>query len=406
MREKICTIVLLVLVGLCFGAVWNQQRMRPRSTGFTYAMFLRSYGYIDSQGKTVILPQFNTGDNFSDGLAAVRVPKSSTDRRYEPNAYVDIVGHIVKTRNAHREANPEARLFKIRIGNKFGYQERDGSLVIPAVWDYAEDFVDNVALVGNYHAQPFFQENMLINRHGDIIFKFKDLHFLGSFHEGLLEGSVHNYSGYVDTKGKFVIQPQFKLAGPFSEGRASVCPLDYKKSGVINMSGNFLTQPKFDWIGHFSEGLAAYRIGSEKGYIDRFGNVIFSLPPDANYLGEFHEGLAEVFIGGSSTKFDDDWQARDDAKGGFIDKTGKFVIKPQFSAAGLLVCQNGFHEGLAAVGIGYGEEERFGYIDHSGKYVIQPKYLAAMQFSEGLACVCFDHKLDPRDIKACEPRRE
>ena len=72
---------------------------------------------------------------------------------------------------------------------------------------------------------------------------------------------------------------------------------------------------------------------------------------------------------------------------GFIDKTGKIRIKPQFDIA------DDFSEGLAAVSIG----EKWGFIDHSGRVVITPKYGIGYDskhhdFSEGLALVYFQDK--------------
>ena len=53
---------------------------------------------------------------------------------------------------------------------------------------------------------------------------------------------------------------------------------------------------------------------------------------------------------------------RVNGKAGFIDKTGKPVIKPQFDDT------YGFHEGLAQVKIG----DKWGYIDKTGRYVWKP----------------------------------
>ncbi len=67
---------------------------------------------------------------------------------------------------------------------------------------------------------------------------------------------------------------------------------------------------------------------------------------------------------------------------GFIDKAGKFVIKPQYTEV------DHFSEGLAPVMI----KGKWGYIDKSGKIVIVPKFLRAKPFSEGLATVEVDDK--------------
>lgn len=64
-------------------------------------------------------------------------------------------------------------------------------------------------------------------------------------------------------------------------------------------------------------------------------------------------------------------------KSGYIDKTGKVVISPQFDRA------REFFEGLATAKFG----GKWGYIDKSGKYVINPQFDWAEEFSEGLAPV-------------------
>ncbi len=69
-------------------------------------------------------------------------------------------------------------------------------------------------------------------------------------------------------------------------------------------------------------------------------------------------------------------------KYGYIDKTGKIVIKPKFDNVWI------FSEGLASVEI----DLKYGYIDKTGKIVIKPKFDNAYIFSEGLACVEIDDK--------------
>jgi len=62
---------------------------------------------------------------------------------------------------------------------------------------------------------------------------------------------------------------------------------------------------------------------------------------------------------------------------GFIDKTGKLVIQPQYDYAAA------FSQGLAAVMI----DHKMGYIDPTGNFVIQPQYSFADSFSDGIAVV-------------------
>lgn len=64
-------------------------------------------------------------------------------------------------------------------------------------------------------------------------------------------------------------------------------------------------------------------------------------------------------------------------KYGFMDKTGKVVIHPQFD------CAADFCDGLARVKIG----EKYGYIDESGLLVIKPQFDEAYDFSDGRAII-------------------
>jgi hypothetical protein len=96
------------------------------------------------------------------------------------------------------------------------------------------------------------------------------------------------------------------------------------------------------------------------GYVDKTGKVV--IKPQFDKAGDFKESFAPACI---------------NKKCGYIDKTGKFVIKPMFDDAG------NFSEGLAAIEI----NEKYGYIDKTGKFVIKPVFNYGYEFSEGLAYV-------------------
>ena len=99
---------------------------------------------------------------------------------------------------------------------------------------------------------------------------------------------------------------------------------------------------------------------AQLGYINKTGS--FVIPPQFDYCLGHTDGLAVVSVEG---------------KYGYIDTKGDFVISPQFEEA------SRFSEGLAAVGI----DDRLGYIDKRGAMVIQPQFIRAEEFSEGLAYV-------------------
>ena len=84
---------------------------------------------------------------------------------------------------------------------------------------------------------------------------------------------------------------------------------------------------------------------------------------------------------------EDYFPVKQNGKFGYIDKTGKIVIPPQFDSVVIAQEQgSSFTEGLAAVQVG----DKWGYIDKSGKFVIPPKFkqiFPPSPFHEGLAQV-------------------
>ncbi len=79
-----------------------------------------------------------------------------------------------------------------------------------------------------------------------------------------------------------------------------------------------------------------------------------------DYVRPFVEDFAKVYLNG---------------KWGFVDRTGKEVVKPKYNSAW------NFSEGLSAVQLG----DKMGCIDKTGKIVIELKYDYVWDFSEGLA---------------------
>lgn len=119
---------------------------------------------------------------------------------------------------------------------------------------------------------------------------------------------------------------------------------------------------EYDYAEPFKEGLACVSKHGVYGFVDRTGRYVIA-PQFAQARG-FQEGLAAV-------------RTKDTHKWGFINKAGRFVIEPRYREA------RGFSDGLAAVM----EEFRWGFIDVVGRVAVPLKYLSVGNFSYGLAAV-------------------
>jgi WG containing repeat len=189
--------------------------------------------------------------------------------------------------------------------------------------------------------------------------------------------------GFIDKSGKVVIPPQFQYAFPFSEGLAQIRSNDGTslKVGFIDKTGKAVIPLQFSDAADFSEDFALVRTqDGTTAFIDRTGKLSISAPPEVDIEGGFSEGLVVVKL-----KQKDPLEQ---SKYGYMDKTGKLVITPQFEIA------FNFSEGLALVKTD--ADKPFQYIDTAGKPVIKVDFdpasptsgfHTAYSFSEGLAAI-------------------
>jgi len=127
----------------------------------------------------------------------------------------------------------------------------------------------------------------------------------------------------------------------------------------------------------FSEGLVPLSIKGKWGFMDRTGKL--SIEPQFEDAENFSEGLAPVKVRSADTVW-----CPADASGnrtgstmmyGYVDKTGKLVIPAAFNSA------EPFSEGVAAVR----KCDQASFIDKTGKTVIAGNFTYASSFSGGLA---------------------
>jgi outer membrane protein assembly factor BamD len=171
--------------------------------------------------------------------------------------------------------------------------------------------------------------------------------------------------GFINPAGKFVLEPQYEDALPFSDFLAPVKVEG--KWGFINGEGKFIIEPRFEGAFLFSDQAAAVKEGGKWGFINRSGK--FFVEPKYENAAVFRQGLAAV-----------QWEG----KWGFITKTGEMAIPPRLEQ--VYFFQQDRCGALA--------DGKWGYIDRKGEFVIPPKYDEVLAFSEGLAAVNVGGKRD------------
>ncbi|MBI4429048.1 MAG: WG repeat-containing protein [Ignavibacteriales bacterium] len=178
-------------------------------------------GYANRAEKMVVEPQFDWADEFSEGLAAVRVD------------------------------------------GKFGFIDMKGNRVIDCIYDHATRFSGGKAAVG------FQGRSGYIDMAGKEAIPFQ-YDFAHPFSDGLARVRMNGKDGFIDAAGTFVIKPQWTMADDFSNGRAAVRVNE--KWGFIDQSGAMVIKPIFEGFQKFSNGRAHVMLGNQWGFVDKQGN--------------------------------------------------------------------------------------------------------------------------------------
>lgn len=228
--------------------------------------------------------------------------------------------------------------------------------------------------------------------------------------------------GFIDSAGKVVIHPtivaQIEDIGDFSDGLARV---DHQ--GYIDESGRWVIRQDYWWEYDFSDGLARVEADDPNnkngkiGFVlDRTGKVVAQVPAFRTF--DFSEGLAAYEAEGKPgvRKFEPGNFLCRDYPGlkGFVDQTGKIVIRAVFADVGPFVgglaravvdgyCHitwpDGSWQGSPTSGYptdcGGAPADavsacRAGFINSRGEFAIEPRFEAAQDFQEHLAAVMID----------------
>lgn len=405
---------------------------------------LRKWGYMDRRGRLVIPPHFDGAESFSEGIARVYTYDGEEAHIEFINREGEVICSVSQEnclvgKYTHRDFSEGLLALREEPNGKFGFVDTTGEFVIEPQFNSARNFAEGLAAVSWHDANDKLHHGF-INRAGEVIIDMGDLRvrdfqqgvavFIeppNIFRYGLIdrEGNLlmklilaaiissednnpkiefnsermpvkvlepeeqtpHSIPpewrgkwGYIDSQGNWAIEPQFTIAGEFSQGRAVIAnekendPDWWKRGTLIDLEGHPIETDRQNpkpmlqwWKTEFHEGLAA--VGAENGksgYIDRFGK--WAIEPQFDGTLNFSDGLARITV---------------NYKDGYINWSGEVVIFPQFDSA------DDFQDnGLARVRVG----EKSGLINRKGEYVLEPKYITISDFVDGIASIRLDDK--------------
>ncbi len=295
-------------------------------------------GFVDGSGQTVIAPTFVMAMPFSEGMAAVATCDSSEGQNCWQ--FVNDRGQVAinKIFLGGQIGTFHEGLAPTMVKGKWGYIGTTGDFAIPLAYDAADDFSEGLATI------RIGRKFGVIDHRGAAVLA-PTFDFIGSFRNGLALFAQGDRFGYIDRRGQVLIQPTFEDASDFSEGLACVGTRRNGEhvAGYINPAGRYVIEPQSIDGGPFHQGLAAVRSAEGAYFINKTGQRVFSTDKVERF-GNFSEGLAPAMVDGLF---------------GFVDRTGKMVIPPQWQTVG------DFTQGVCRVN----SADVRGYINASGQYV-------------------------------------
>jgi WG containing repeat len=227
-------------------------------------------GFIDATGKMVIDAVYDWAIPFSEGITVVQLNGKS--------GLIDTNGKTIVEPKFDSIESKSKTLFRegfaqVQMNGKYGFIDKSGNVAIQPQFDMVGDFHEGLASLrvnGNPWREGF------IDKTGKIVIepKFNSVRW---FSEGLAAVEVNKKWGYINRSGGFVIAPQFEQAFEFKQGMAIVSTQD--GYGAIDTSGKVVIPTKFPHMDILGQERELWRVQIDRqkwGYIDRKGNIVWA----------------------------------------------------------------------------------------------------------------------------------
>ncbi|RZJ75177.1 MAG: WG repeat-containing protein, partial [Flavobacterium sp.] len=322
----------------------------PFKEGLATVSIDKKRGFIDKTGKLVIPCKYDVAYDFENGFSIVISHTSpGVNDKY---GFINKAGKEITPIKYDFAGKFEGGRALVKLDKKYGFIDERGKEVIPVIYEDANSFEEDDLTTVKLDGQWF-----VIDKNNNRKATLTDVESVSSFTDGLASVKVAGKPGhgYIDRKGKIVIEPKYDLAFYFNEGLAAVEIAD--RHGIINKKGEEVTPLIYDGYPSFREGRAAVSRNGKYGFIDKTGKEIIPLKYDDVY--DFWDGTAGVCVG---------------RKWGCIDTTGKEILPPIYTTI-----SSG--EGILAVLL----DGEWQFLDQTGKPLFPEKFEDAYSFSDGAA---------------------
>jgi len=95
--------------------------------------------------------------------------------------------------------------------------------------------------------------------------------------------------GYIDTTGKVIINPIYKVARQIINNQLIIKTVNNKWS-IINLKGEKVIPIEYDWIGYWHDNLAVIKLNKKWGYINKKNEPVIEMK--YSFATDFEQGVA------------------------------------------------------------------------------------------------------------------
>lgn len=296
----------------------------------------------------------------------------------------------------------------VKIGDKWGFIDGTGEVVIPVMYDEIKSFKSGNAIIGKtiyrdglnikhyclidytgkqctsyYEDIDYFRDDRakivsngkygFVNRAGDEIIPPIYEKAL-NFSNGYAEIKCNEKWGVIDTYGKEVIKAEYEDIEPSDFNLVAVSKNG--KWGYLNMSGEKITKFEFDDADGFEDyDLTVVEKNELCGLINTDGKIVLPIKYDELDIVESKDGIDYSFMNLV--------RASKNEKYGIVDLKNKTIVPFKYDyldfteANGLIVAEIG---------------NKRGYINKKGQVIIDFKYDEAIDFCDGVGLVRMNGK--------------
>lgn len=232
------------------------------------------WGYIDAKGNWMIEPQFEDARSFSEGLACVnqgaRIVSWDAPTVIDGKwGFIDKKGNWVIQPQANIQYNNFSEglaRYRRTDKNQFGFIDEKGKVVLDEIME-SSDFS---------HGYSLLLSEIYVDKKGKHAMTFTEA---TDFVQGM--ACVRKDESYfmINTKGKKL----FDLPGRGIIGDSLVMAETFKDEkiswGYMNLQGRWIIEPKYLWASPFSEGMALVKESETSPYkcIDKKGATLYTL---------------------------------------------------------------------------------------------------------------------------------